>query len=539
MEAELRIPQAPQAPSDLAKTWEEARLRDKHRVVQDAERELEASVHTEERLRAMAEWKPVVRVLPDQRLRVALLGAVNTGKTTLYNCLTCPTYGRYGRKPSVAGAHDALTRDAVETVANFDGMVFTIIDTPGVFNGAIVEEAKRSLQTADLVLFVVSAAATHITADEYALAEMLRAQNVPSVLVINKRDAVGDTELPDVVEAFRHLGLGRGVCISAASRVTGFDALAEVVRPLYNRSIERRIRADWALEDTAATGDEDAMDEVRTRNSTDPFIRVAFVGAPNTGKSSLLNRLVGFDRSRAANVAMTTRDAIEVPCMYRGRKLRLLDTGGLLRSRYSRTSDLTRAVHNATMQAIKFAHVVVVVIDATDGHPTDMDMAMMHHSIDEGRGVVMCANKWDAVMDHLATAEAIDYKLKKQISEVRRTQAVVASAQEGTNLTLLLDQVLETYDTWSKKVSGAELTRFWRRYERSVVIPHHVSRVMRISQVGVRPPTFRLFLGTRDEEAKLNTLQLHTLRNAIAEEFDFSGVPLRFIQTVKEAHPDR
>jgi GTP-binding protein len=175
------------------------------------EEKLRAQEHSDELRQRMAEWQPIVKAIPDQRLRVSIVGSVNTGKSTLFNVLTSPLFGRYGRKPNLANDREGLTRDAVETVAELDGMVFTVIDTPGVFDGAIVEEAKRSLQTSDVVLFVVSAGATTITPDEYALARMLTAARVPTVLIVNKRDLVEDAELNDVLEAFRTLGVGRGL----------------------------------------------------------------------------------------------------------------------------------------------------------------------------------------------------------------------------------------------------------------------------------------------------------------------------------------
>jgi GTP-binding protein len=299
-----------------------------------------------------------------------------------------------------------------------------------------------------------------------------------------------------------------------------------------------RTRADWAIEDLAAEGDESAMDEVRSRNNVDPYIRVAIVGSPNSGKSSLINRLLGFDRNRVTDDSVTTRDAIETPCLYRGRRLRIIDTAGVVR-RYKRTAvDFLRELNNVSIRAIQYAHVVVVCFDATLGHPSGVDMNLVQHAVNEGRCVLLCATKWDDVLDHMATAESIDYKIKQQLTEVRFVQAVVTSALQGSNMTLLMDQVLEVYDTWNKRVRNGDLNRFWRRYEKSIVIPHHVSRVVHVSQVSTRPPTFTLKLQTRSEDKILNQLQLSTLRNAIAEEFDFNGVPLRFIQNVKEKHPD-
>ena len=247
---------------------------------------------------------------------------------------------------------------------------------------------------------------------------------------------------------------------------------------------------------------------------------------------------MGNDRSRVSAEPETTRDAIETPVLYRGRKLRLIDTAGFMRWRYSKESEVLTGLINASMKAMRFAHVVVVVMDGQHGVPQRAERMLLARALEEGRAVVLAVNKWDAVMDPGATAEAIDYRLKKSSSDMRRVQAVVTSGKEGTNLTLLLDQVLQVFDTWNKRLRTKDLTRFWRRYEKSVVIPHDVSRVMRVSQVAVRPPTFALQLQTRSDDEKLRGLQLETVRNALAEEFELDGVPVRFVQRVKDSHPD-
>jgi GTP-binding protein len=300
----------------------------------------------------------------------------------------------------------------------------------------------------------------------------------------------------------------------------------------------KRVEQDWDMEDLAMQGDEAAMEEIRDRNVVDRCIRIAIVGRTNSGKSTLMNRLVGYERNRSSSEANTTRDAVEVPCMYKGRKLILIDTAGMSRVRFRRERDFLDQAHKLSMNEIKFAHVVIVVFDATEGHPNKYDMALLHRVASEGRPFVLCANKWDAVLDPTATAEAIDFKIKRQVQEVKYANAVVTSALTGLNLTLMLDHAVELYDTWNKRVRNAELTKFWRKMEKSVVIPYHVSRIGRISQVGIRPPTFVLKLQTRSQGDPFPKALQEMLKNAISEEFNFKGVPLRIIQEVKEAHPE-
>eukprot|EP00744_Colponema_vietnamica_P023913 GILI01034757.1.p1 GENE.GILI01034757.1~~GILI01034757.1.p1 ORF type:complete len:349 (+),score=65.72 GILI01034757.1:137-1048(+) len=300
----------------------------------------------------------------------------------------------------------------------------------------------------------------------------------------------------------------------------------------------RSVESDWAIEDLAMEGDETAMEEIRDRNTADRSVRIAIVGRSNCGKSSMLNRLVGFERSRATDENDTTRDAIEIPCTYKGRRLCLIDTAGMRRVKSRRHSDFHTEVYHKSNMAIRFADVVIVVFDATEGHPSNFDMSLLHRAKEEGRPFIIAANKWDAVLDPSATAEAIDFKIKRQDAEIQYATAVVCSANSSLNLTLLLDQALEHYDRWNKKLRTSDLTRFWRRFEKSVVIPTRTSRVGRLVQTKARPPTFLLQLQTKDDGEKFTPSMVRMVRNALTEEFGFKGVPVRIIQDTKDSHPD-
>lgn len=488
---------------------------------------------SEEERREIDAWEPVVRVLGDQRMRVALVGGVNVGKSQLWNSLVNKDFGLYGRLPQLSRDVEALTRDAVESIATVSDMHFTLADTPGVIDGALVEEARRHVATADLVLFVVSMTSTSISPDEEALAADLRRRNVPVVLLLNKADAVTNEDWDAVAQKYMGLGLGSGIPISALAGTIGYAALETVLRPVHNAVVARLTRSDWDVEDMAAQGSEAAYEEVRSRNNVDQFLRVAIVGRPNSGKSSLVNRLVGHDRARVSDDFETTRDALEIACEYRGTRMKIIDTAGIDRLASCRKDEFLFDMYNLSKKAIAYAHIVVICFDATEGHPDAQDMKLCHEALREGRGVVMCACKWDKVLDHMATAEAIDYQIKRQISEARFVNAVVTSAVAGTNLHLLLDQILEVYTSWNKTIRTGDANRFWRRFEKTVNIPHHVSRIGYMKQSHARPPTFVLHLQTRSEEARLSNAQQAMVRNALAEEFEFNGVPIRLIQEVK------
>ena len=526
------LPKMQQVQQGRSASWDVSHAR--FGATSDVTGPLEDIKRTEAQRKHVAGWTPIVKVLSDQRLRVAIVGRMNSGKTSLFNLLQSEPYVQ-GRK-SIVRNEEGITRDSIEAFAVLGDVTFTAIDTPGLVGGKIVEESLRTLATADLVLFVTAVDAD-ISLDERHLIEYLRAKQLPTFLIVNKTDLLPMGSESAVMDAYNELGLGAAIPFSARKR-EGMDMLETCIRPLFHIAAMRKMENDWDLEDLAMEGDETAMEEIRDRNCSDTFIRVAIVGRTSSGKSSIMNRLVGYERNRASREANTTRDAVEVPCIYKGRKLILVDTAGMSRVSFRKDKEFMDQTHKLSMKEINFAHVVIVVFDATEGHPNKYDMALLHRVATEGRPFVLCANKWDAVLDPTATAEAIDFKIKRQVQEVKYSNAVVTSAVTGLNLPLLLDHAIELYDIWNKRVRGAELTKFWRRMEKSVVIPYHVSRIGKIRQVGIRPPTFVLKLQTRSQGDPFPKALQEMLKNALVEEFNFKGVPLRLIQEAKDSHPE-
>lgn len=527
------LPRRRQISRGLHFDWR-AEVRRSGSALNDISPAMEDAARTDEQRRRVAGWIPVVKTLGDQKLRVAIVGRMNSGKSSLFNLL-CQDPSVPARK-NIVKDFNGVTRDCVEAHAVLDDLHFTIIDTPGLVGGRLVEEAFRTIETADAAIFV-AAVDEDISAEEHDLIQYLAAKKMPTCLLVNKMDLVPEEQEELVLEEYNKLGLGSAIPFSARKR-EGLEMLSAVVEPLHHLHAMRKVENDWDIEDLAMSGDEAAMEEIRDRNCTDRYIRVAIVGRTNSGKTSLINRLVGYERNRAADETNTTRDPIEIPCMYKGKKLRLIDTAGLARQRFRTDREFIERLHSLTLSEIRYAHVVIVVFDATEGHPNKYDMSILHRIAQEGRPFVLCANKWDAVLDQSATAEAIDFKIKRQVQEVKYSNAVVVSAHTGMNLTLLMDQVLELYDTWNKRVRRSELTKFWRKLEKSVVIPYHVARVGRITQINTRPPTFLLQLQTKKEENELPKSLQEMMKNAIVEEFGFRGVPLRLVQEVKDSNPD-
>lgn len=532
--APYALPRRKQIQSGLHFDWREEVRRSGSRLNDISGPLADEEEKTAAQRRRVADWQPVVKVLGDQRLRVAIVGRMNTGKTSLFNLLCDdPTVPH---KKGVVKDFDGITRDAVERSGHLAGMHFTVMDTAGLVNGTVTEETFRAVETADVAV-CVTAVDDDLRPEEWELARWLSAKKVPTVLLVNKMDMVPQEEEEAVLSAYRELGLGNAIPLSVRRR-DGLDLLAAAIEPLQHIHTMRKVENDWDIEDLALEGDESAMEEIRDRNCTDRFIRVAIVGRTNSGKTSLFNRLLGFERGRAAAESNTTRDPVEVPCLYKARKLKLIDTAGLTRQRYRTDREFLGRLHELSLNELRYAHVVVVVFDATEGHPNKYDMALLHRVASEGRPFLLCANKWDAVLDQSATAEAIDFKIKRQVREVKYSNAVVVSAHSGMNLTLLMDQVLSVYETWNKRVRRSDLTRFWRRLERSVIIPYHVARIGRLTQIGTRPPTFLVQLQTKDDGNLLPRALQEMLKNAIVEEFGFQGVPIRLVQDVRDSNPD-
>lgn len=480
----------------------------------------------------VASWRPVVQLVRDHQLRVAVVGRMNSGKSSLWNSLVDEPLPHH----QMTRDSEGITRDCVEAHGHLNGIDFTVIDTPGVVKGAVVLEARKLIESAHVVI-CVCAPDQPISSDEVLLAEYLRLRRLPCLLVVNKMDVVRAEDTDAVLKEFLKLGLGAPIPLSVSLRY-GFDVLAAALAPCFRIHVMRSTQKDWQLEDRAANGDEEALEEVRLRNSAEMPIRIAFIGRSKSGKSSLMNRLLGFERSRTGSSGVVTRDSVEVDCTYRGKRLKLIDTAGMMRNRMREGHEFLEEINKATLRAIRYAHVCVLVFDATEGYPNRYDMALTHMCCDEGRPFVLCANKWDAVLDPSATAEAIDFKIKRQVHEVKYANAVVCSAASGLNLTLLMDHVMHIYDTWNRKVRSHELTRFWRMLEKSVVIPSNVTRVHRLVQVNTRPPAFLLKLQTRDSEETLPSHYVSLVKNALAEEFDFRGVPIRVMQEARDKFPD-
>ena len=433
---------------------------------------------------------------------VVIVGRPNVGKSTLFNRLV-------GRRQAIVNKTPGLTRDWREGMADLAGLEFRIIDTAGLeeafddsLQARMREHTDRVVAEADLVIFLFDAR-TGVTPMDSHFADWLRRQGSPVVVVANKCE--GAFDIAGISEAYA-LGFGDPVAISAEHN-EGFADLFAAILP-------------WT---EASTGQDATEDQAVEREA--PPLQLAIVGRPNVGKSTLINKLIGEERMLTGPEAGVTRDAISVDWSYKLQPLRLVDTAG--QRRRARVSDsLEKLSVGDAERAIRFAHVVVLVLDA-EAMLERQDLSIARQTVEEGRALVIAANKWDLVADKKAALERLRDRLQTSLPQVRGVPFVTISALNGQNLERLLDTVLDIYVAWNRRVPTARLNNWL-----GLVAEDHPPRMDRgravrlryITQVKARPPTFAIW-ATRPKSVPDSYIRY--LENRLRDEFDLDGIPLR------------
>jgi GTPase len=439
---------------------------------------------------------------------VAIVGRPNVGKSTLYNRLT-------GKRTALVSDLPGLTRDRREGTAELWGHPYRLFDTAGLEESAAGSIASRmraqtetAIADADLVLFVIDARAGLTPADQ-EFARVVRNSGRPSLLVTNKCEgAKGDEGFYD---AFR-IGLGDPVAISA-EHGEGLGDLAAAMFKKLGLTDESPIEGDLEHEG-------DAVDD-----PTRP-IKVAIVGRPNAGKSTLVNALLGEDRMIVGPEPGLTRDAVASDITWGGRKLQLFDTAGLRRK--ARVEELAEKLANGdTVRAIRFAEVVVLMIDAERGlEHQDLTIASM--VLDEGRALVIAINKWDLIEAKQKVLKDLRETIDEKLAQAPGLQSVTLSALGERGLDKLMPAVFKTYDTWNRRISTPILNRWLKeavdRHPPPAVSGRRI-KLRYMTQPSARPPTFVAFC-SRPEV--MPTSYVRYLVNNLRETFKMPGVPIRF-----------
>lgn len=449
---------------------------------------------------------------------IAILGRPNVGKSTLFNRLV-------GRRQALVDDTPGLTRDRIGGEARFGGLVFRLIDTAGLDDGAegslaarLRRQSEQALAEADLGLFVVDARAG-LTPIDREIAAWLRRQAKPVLLLANKCE--GHVAQAQSAEAWE-LGLGVPIAISA-EHGDGLPDLVAALRP-FMRVSDAEPELD-STTDPAEAARLDDSDEVAEEPPSGP-LRLAVVGRPNVGKSSLINRLIADERLLTGPEPGLTRDAIRIAWEHDGRAIELVDTAGLRRK--ARIDDkLERMSVGATIGALRESHAVVLVVDAT--MPLEkQDLVIANLAIREGRALVVALNKWDLIEERGKVSGEIRDLAARRLPQVEGVALVPLSAMTGAGLDKLLPAVVAAETRWRRRVPTGALNRWLEGMLQAHPPPLVTGRRLKIryaTQARTRPPSFVLFA---NQPGELPESYLRYLARGLRQSFGLEGVPLRF-----------
>lgn len=463
---------------------------------------------------------------------VAIVGRTNVGKSTLFNRLV-------GRKKAIVHNRAGVTRDRREGEASLFDLIFDLTDTAGLEETGPMAEAmwkqtEVAIAEADILLYVIDSR-VGITPQDSKLAEFLRKKNKPVFLLANKSE--GKAASDGFTEGCT-LGLGEPILISAEHGL-GMEDLYQHLRKYIpsseiaklSRRQQNKRKAQAEAEAVAKQKEAVALNaegESEKENEIDDrVIKIAIVGRPNVGKSTLVNRLLGQERMLTGPIAGLTRDAITIPWEYKGRKVELVDTAGLRKGSKAREDDLEMLAVADTKRSAFLAQVVILVLDV-DGVLEKQDLTIAAQVIKEGRALVIAVNKWDNAKDKKQVLQQLDDKLQTSLRQVRGIPAITISALTGFGIDTLMKSVFKTYEKWNKRISTSPLNRWLEKaVERHPTPMADNGRripMKYITQVKARPPSFVIFSSNPD---KLPESYFRYLVNGIRDTFDLDGVPVR------------
>jgi GTP-binding protein len=412
---------------------------------------------------------------------VVIAGRPNVGKSTLFNRIT-------GQRRAIVGDEPGITRDRIHGMASHEGRRFELIDTGGIvvsdadyIPSQILRQARVALEKANHVILVVDGRG-EITASDRELALMLRKLGKPVTLAVNK----ADPGLRDAVfHQFHELGIGDFFPVSAEHGM-GIDAMLDHVTATFPESENPEAKAT---------------------------IRVAIIGRPNVGKSTLLNVLTGMERSIVSPIAGTTRDAVDETVERDGTLFQFMDTAGIRRK--GKTTEMAEKLSVVMARRhIRMADVVLVVVDAADG-VVGLDATIAGYAHEGGRSVILCVNKWDLVTDK--KRKQFEQDLRDELKFLEYAPVVFMTAKTGSGTHQLFALIKEVYESASQRVTTGELNRF-------VESLHFDERkILYITQAGVRPPSFVMFTDKRDP---LHFSHHRYIVNQIRKRFGFRGTPI-------------
>ena len=436
---------------------------------------------------------------------VAIVGRPNVGKSTLFNAIA-------GEKISIVEDTPGVTRDRIYADCSWLNHDFTLIDTGGIEpdTGDIIlakmrEQAEIAIEMADVIIFLVDVKSGVQDADQ-KVCEMLRRSGKPIVLTVNKVDKP-TAQIADVYE-FYNLGIGDPFPVSSVNKMGLGDLLEEVAKHF--------------PEGDSADVEDDA-------------VRVAIIGKPNVGKSSIVNRLIGEDRVIVSDIAGTTRDAIDTRVKHDGREYVFIDTAGL-RRRNKITEDLERYMIIRAVAAVDRADIALLVINAQEG-VTEQDAKIAGIAHDKGKAVIVAVNKWDEVEKDNSTMKKFTDKIHQILSFIPYAEIIYISALTGQRMNKIYDEVDLVHANQSMRIQTGVLNEIITEAAVMQQPPQDKGKMLKIyyaTQSGVKPPTFVLFVNYR---YLMHFSYQRYIENQIRETFGFRGTPLRFI--IRERNEDK
>ena len=428
---------------------------------------------------------------------VAVVGRPNVGKSTLFNALA-------GENISIVKDTPGVTRDRIYADVTWLNHNFTLIDTGGIEpdSGDIIlsqmrEQAQIAIDTADVIIFMTDVKQGLVDSDG-KVADMLRRSKKPVVLCVNKVDSY-QKFIADVYE-FYNLGIGDPMPISAANRQGIGDMLDEVVKHFPEGA------------------DEEEEDERP---------KIAIVGKPNVGKSSIINKLTGENRVIVSDIAGTTRDAIDTDIVYNGKEYVFIDTAGLRRKNKIK-EELERYSIIRTVSAVERADVVLMVIDATEG-VTEQDAKIAGIAHDRGKGIIIVVNKWDAIEKNDKTIYEFQNKIKETLAYMPYAEMVFVSAVTGQRLPKLFETIDMVIENQTLRIATGVLNEIITEAVALQQPPSDKGKRLKIyytTQVSVKPPTFVIFV---NDKQLMHFSYTRYLENKIRDTFGFKGTSLKFI----------
>lgn len=427
---------------------------------------------------------------------VAIVGRPNVGKSTLFNALA-------GEKISIVKDTPGVTRDRIYAEVSWLDWNFTMIDTGGIepdskdiILSQMRDQAQIAIDTSDVIVFMTDVRQGLIDSDS-KVADMLRRSGKPVVLVVNKVDSF-EKYMPDVYE-FYNLGIGEPVPVSAASRLGIGDMLDEIIAHFPEK------------------GEEEEEDERP---------RIAIVGKPNVGKSSIVNKLLGEQRVIVSDVAGTTRDAIDTEIVHEGKEYVFIDTAGLRRKSRIK-EELERYSIIRAVTAVERSDVVLIVIDAVEG-VTEQDAKIAGIAHERGKGIVIVVNKWDAIEKDDKTMKKYENEIRRVLSFMPYAEIMYVSARTGQRLNRLYDVIDMVIENQTLRVATGVLNEIMMEAVALQQPPSDKGKRLKlyyITQVSVKPPTFVIFVNDRE---LMHFSYTRYLENKIREAFGFKGTSLKF-----------